>query len=652
MHTLCIDIETYSEVDLVSSGVYKYADDDSFEIMLLGYSIDGEYPEVADLANGEKIPAEVQLALTDPRVLKTAYNANFERTCLAAWLKRAMPPEQWRDTMILASELGLPGHLADAGAELGLSEDKQKLKTGAELIRYFAKPCKPSKANGGRTRNLPEHAPDKWELYIEYNRRDVIAEMEIAKKCLPHIGDWWDGESQLWAIDQRINDRGVMLDRRLAENAVSFDEKMKEGLIAEAKAISGMENPKSPVQIKAWIKERTGYEPESIAKGKLQEILDKTGDDEKVRRFIQIRSMLAKTSIAKYDKMLKCVCSDDRIRGLTQFYGANRTGRWAGRLVQMQNLARNVMPDAELDAARDILKAGDYEAFVSLFDDPANTLSQLIRTSFIPKPGCRFIVADFSAIEARVLAWMAGESWRLKVFEDGGDIYCASASKMFKVPVEKHGINGHLRQKGKIAELALGYGGAEGALTAMGALDMGIAEEELRPLVTQWRSANPKITKFWWDIDSAVRKVIKTGIAQTVRCVRIRREGPLLKIKLPSGRELSYVRPRYDQSEGITYMGTLQGGGGFGRIESYGPKFVENIVQAASRDCLAVSMKRLEAEGIRIIFHVHDEVICEVPNESDVSKEMISEIMGKPIEWAEGLPMRADAYECDFYRKD
>lgn len=649
MRTLCIDIETYSEVDLTSSGVYAYAADESFEIMLFGYSVDGEYPEVVDIASGEELPGEIRAALTDPDVMKTAYNANFERTCLAAWFLQPMPPEQWRDTKILAAELGLPGSLAGVGEALGLAEDKQKLKTGAELIRYFAKPCKPTKANGGRTRNLPEDAPDKWRLYIEYNRRDVVAEMEIAKRCLPFIGDWWDGEQRLWCIDQNINDLGVRLDLTLAKNAVALDARMKEELTQEAKQISGIENPKSTVQVKAWVKKETGSEPESIAKGAISGLLDEVGDNKKVKRFFEIRSQLAKASIAKYKKMLQCVCPDGRIRGLTQFYGASRTGRWAGRLVQMQNLARNVMPDAELDVARALLKAGEYQAFQALFDDPANTLSQLIRTAFIPKDGCRFLVADFSAIEARVLAWMAGERWRLDVFERGGDIYCASASKMFKVPVEKHGINGHLRQKGKIAELALGYGGSIGALTSMGALDMGLTKEELPPLVSQWRGANREITNFWWAVDKAARRLIKTGAAQRTP-IPMRKTGPLLRIRLPSGREISYVRPRISGEGSITYMGTVQASGGYSRIETYGPKLVENIVQAVARDCLAVAMERLTKAGINIVFHVHDEVICEVGD--DVTKEQVSAIMSAPIAWAPGLPMRADAYECSFYRKD
>lgn len=653
---LCIDIETYSEVDLVSCGVYAYAEHPSFEIMLFGYSFDGGPVEVVDFAGGEELPTDIQIALTDPDVLKTAYNANFERVCLTHYLATLMRPEQWRDTKILAAELGLPGSLAEAGAALGLSEDKQKLKEGRELIRYFAKPCKPTKANGRRIRNLPEHDPEKWARYIEYNRQDVVAEMAIAEKCLPYLGKWWESEQKLWVIDQEINDRGVRLDRRLATNAVRLDDQMKYRLVAEAKELTGMDNPKSPVQIKAWIKQETGLEVESIAKDKVRPLLERVGEAPKVERFLEIRSQLAKTSTAKYSKMLECVCEDSRIRGLTQFYGANRTGRWAGRLVQMQNLPQNKMPDAELEAARGILKAGEFNLFEALFDDPASALSQLIRTAFIPRDGCRFVVADFSAIEARVLAWLAGEEWRLEVFRRGGDIYCASASKMFKVPVEKHGVNGHLRQKGKIAELALGYGGAEGALRSMGALDMGIAEEELRPLVDQWRGANPHVTKFWWKVDECMRKLIRTGSAQIVRPgIRMRKTGPLLRIELPSGRELSYVSPRleYDGTrENITYMGTIQGKGSWGRIETYGPKIVENIVQAVARDCLAESMQQLTRRyNVRIVFHVHDEVICEV-GESDISLEQIAAVMGEPISWAVGLPLNADAYECDFYRKD
>lgn len=654
VHVLCIDIETYSEVDLVSSGVYAYAQDPSFEIMLFGYSLDGAPAEVVDFASGELLPDSVYYLLTDPNTLKTAYNANFERTCLAAWFDDPMLPEQWRDTKILAAELGLPGSLAEVGAALGLPEDKQKLKEGKELIRYFAKPCKATKANGGRTRNLPEHAPEKWAKYIEYNRQDVVAEMAIADKCLPFFGEWWEEEQELWEIDQEINDRGVRLDTQLAARAVELDQQMKNRLIAEAKELTGMENPKSPTQIKAWIKQETGIEPESIAKDQIAPLLERVGDAPKVKRFLEIRGQLSKTSTAKYSKMLECVCPDGRIRGLTQFYGANRTGRWAGRLVQMQNLPQNKLPDAELDAARTILRSDQLELFESLFDDPASTLSQLIRTAFVPEPGKMFVVADFSAIEARVLAWLAGEKWRLEVFEQGGDIYCASASKMFKVPVEKHGVNGHLRQKGKIAELALGYGGAEGALKAMGALNMGLEEQELRPLVSQWREANPRITKFWWHVDECARKLIRTGTAQTVQSnLKMRKTGPLLRIQLPSGRELAYVSPRIDEGDNITYKGTIQGTGGWGRIETYGPKLVENIVQATARDCLAESMRRLSSVGVKIVFHVHDEVICEVDaSEADLQLKMISALMGEPIDWAPGLPMRADGYTCGYYKKD
>lgn len=654
VHVLCIDIETYSEVDLVSSGVYAYAQDPSFEIMLFGYSLDGDPVKVVDLARGEDLPTDIQIMLTDPNTLKTAYNANFERTCLSAWLCTPMRPEQWRDTKILAAELGLPGSLAEVGAALGLPEDKQKLKEGKELIRYFAKPCKATKANGGRTRNLPEHAPEKWAKYIEYNRQDVVAEMAIADKCLPFFGEWWEEEQDLWEIDQEINDRGVRLDTQLAARAVELDRRMKNRLIAEAKELTGMENPKSPVQIKAWIKQETGIEPGSIAKDQIAPLLERVGDAPKVKRFLEIRGQLSKTSTAKYSKMLECVCPDGRIRGLTQFYGANRTGRWAGRLVQMQNLPQNKLPDAELDAARTILRSDQLELFESLFDDPASTLSQLIRTAFVPEPGKMFVVADFSAIEARVLAWLAGEKWRLEVFEQGGDIYCASASKMFKVPVEKHGVNGHLRQKGKIAELALGYGGAEGALKAMGALNMGLEEQELRPLVSQWREANPRITKFWWHVDECARKLIRTGTAQTVQAnIKMRKTGPLLRIQLPSGRELAYVSPRIDEGDNITYKGTIQGTGGWGRIETYGPKLVENIVQATARDCLAESMRRLSSVGVKIVFHVHDEVICEVDaGEADLQLKMISILMGEPIDWAPGLPMRADGYTCGYYKKD
>lgn len=648
---LAIDLETYSEVDLLSAGVYAYAGHKSFEIMLLGWAFGDDDVGVIDLTNGQ-IPTFLLDALLEPAIVKTAWNANFERTCLANALDCDMPPGQWQDTMILAAELGLPRSLADAGKVLGLPEDQQKMKEGKALIQYFAKPCKPTKTNGQRTRNLPEHAPDKWQTYIEYNRRDVETERAIRKKIL-NFGEN-PGEQKLWQIDQDINDLGVRLDEQLASQAAAFDMRLRAELEQEAKAISGLENPKSVQQIKKWILEETGIVVESLEKKQMASVLERVKDSQKITDFLEIRSQLSKTSTAKYDKMLTCVCEDHRIHGLTQFYGANRTGRWAGRLVQMQNLPQNKLPDEDLDNARELVKAGEYEAFTTLYD-PKVTLSQLIRTAFVPRPGCKFIVADFSAIEARVLAWLAGETWRLDVFNTHGKIYEASAEKMFHLPAGSVKKGDPMRQKGKIAELALGYGGSVGALKSMGALDMGLEEEELKPLVDQWRAANPHITSLWWDADDAFRKLLVEVPFYSLRGnLSLRRQGPLLRLRLPSGRELSYVRPRLifepHGRESITYEGIIQAGG-WGRMETYGPKIVENIVQATARDCLAESMKRLHAKQIPMVFHVHDEIICEVPKD-EYTADDIAEIMSAPIKWAYGLPMRADAYECEYYRKD
>ena len=648
METLGIDIETYSEIDLLRAGVYAYAEHESFEIMLFSYSADSGPVHIIDLASGENLPEMILEALVDASVVKTAYNANFERTCLSVWLGCDMPPEQWQDTMILASELGLPRSLADVGKVLGLSEDKQKLKEGRDLVRYFAKPCKPTKSNGQRTRNLPEHAPDKWNRYKEYNIRDVEAEQEIRRIVLKYGVD--QSEQELWQIDQRINDAGVMLDVQLAENAAAIDADIKARLKEKAKDVSGLENPNSVQQIKDWIFDETGVMVESLEKKAMSEVYEKIGDAENVLEFLEIRKALGKTSTTKYSKMLECVCEDGRIRGLTQFYGANRTGRWAGRLVQMQNLPQNKMPDEELGLARQLVKSRDVAGLECLYE-PADALSQLIRTAFIPKPGYRFAVADFSAIEARVLAWLAGESWRIDVFNTHGKIYEASAEKMFHLPPGSVKKGDPMRQKGKIAELALGYGGSVGALKSMGALEMGLDEKELKPLVDSWRLANGQITKFWWSVGAAAERCVRLKQPQKLRAgIEMRMQGPLLRIKLPSGRELSYVKPRVDAESNITYEGQIQNGG-WGRIETYGPKIVENIVQATARDCLAETMRRLDALDIQVVFHVHDEVICEIPAEKR-SAETLSEIMGAPISWAKGLPLRADAYECGYYRKD
>ena len=645
---LSIDIETYSEADLSKTGVYAYAQDPSFEILLLAYAFDDDPVQIVDLASGESLPMLLEDALTDPDVIKSAYNANFERTCLSVFTGQEMPPEQWYDTMILAAEMGLPKSLKDVGQVLGLSEEEQKMKEGRNLIQFFSKPCKATKANGGRTRNLPEHAPDKWATFKLYNLRDVETERTIRRRLDSfevHGGEW-----QLWCVDQNINDRGVLLDRSFAENAARIDAEIKEELLQEARQISGMENPKSPVQIKRWIRERTGVEVESLNKAAMSDVIEQVGGDPTVMRFLDIRKELSKTSTAKYDAMLRCSGSDDRIRGLTQFYGAGRTGRWAGRLVQMQNLPQNKMPDEDLDVARQLVKDGERDVLEILFE-PAQALSELIRTSFIPKPGHKFIVSDFSAIEARVLAWMAGESWRLDVFNSHGKIYEASAEQMFNLPPGSVKKGDPMRQKGKIAELALGYGGSVGALKAMGALEMGLHENELKPLVDSWRAANRRITQFWWNVDAAARRCIQTRFTQELQLgIRFRMEGMYLRVRLPSGRELSYVKPKFSEEDGITFEGMIQAGG-WGRQQTYGPKLVENIVQAVSRDCLAESMIRLEEAGIPIVFHVHDEVICEVPEDSWTAEE-VAEIMGQPIAWADCLPLRADAYECHYYRKD
>ena len=663
---LSIDIETYSEADLTKVGVYKYAEDPSFDILLLSYAFDDEPVSVIDLTvqdlrlGGNLEVDSVRMALTDPEVVKIAYNANFERTCLAAHLGIPMPPEQWSDTMIMAAELGLPRSLQDVGTVLGLSEDEQKMREGKNLIRFFSMPCRPTKTNGQRTRNLPEHAPDKWAQYIEYNRRDVETERAIRRK-LEHFRiapSEWD----LWQIDQAINDRGVMFDRTFVENATRMDKDVKDSLLQQAKDISGLENPKSVQQVKSWIRQQAGIEVESLDKRVIGDVMDQCREHPEVIRFLDIRKAMSKTSTTKYDKMLDCACRDDRIRGLTMFYGAGRTGRWAGRLVQMQNLAKNNMPDEDLDVARQLVRGG-YADSLQMMYEPTQALSELIRTSFVPRPGCKFIVSDFSAIEARVLAWMADEQWRLNVFNGSGKIYEASAEQMFHLPPGSVKKGDPMRQKGKIAELALGYGGAVGALKAMGALDMGLKEIELQPLVDSWRSANRQITKFWWSVDEAVRRCIRSKRPMFVRTesgikLQIRMDGMFLRIQLPSGRELSYVKPKVDNCGDITFEGMIQTGG-WGRQQTYGPKLVENIIQAVSRDCLAESMKRLEALGIQIVFHVHDEVICEVPEDSIHTEllrpwtaEQVAEIMGRPIEWAPGLPLRADAYECEYYRKD
>ena len=645
MERLNIDIETYSEADLTKSGVYKYVDKSSgFEVLLFGYAVDGGPVKVIDLASGEMIPQEIIKALQDPKVLKYAFNAQFERVCLSAYLGKYLEPESWRCTMVASLYLGLPGSLAQVGAVLGV--EKQKLESGKDLIKFFSIPCKATKTNGGRTRNLPEDAPDKWQQFKEYNKRDVETEMEIFNRVnmFPVPDFLW----KQYAEDQKINDLGIEMDMDLVSQAIKCDEEFRAKYLKRAQQLTGLENPNSPIQLKEWIQSK-GVEMESLAKAEVAEVMDTvTGD---VKEVLELRQLLSKSSVKKYAAMENCRCSDGRAHGLLQFYGANRTGRWAGRLIQVQNLPQNHIPD--LKVARGLVKSGCFEAIELLYDSIPDTLSQLIRTAFVPKSGCKFIVADFSAIEARVIAWLAGEGWRQEVFKNNGDIYCASASQMFGVPVEKHGKNAHLRQKGKIAELALGYGGGKGAMISMGALDMGIAEEEIQPIVDSWRQANPNIVSLWWDIHKCVIKAVRERKPQQYKCLSFIYEKGILFIGLPSGRRLAYVKPsvyrnEYDRDE-ISYMG-VDASKKWGPISSYGPKFVENIIQAMSRDILAEAMSRLMAAGYKIVMHVHDEAVIEAS--IDASLDEACQIMSIAPDWTPGLILNAAGYECEFYQKD
>ena len=660
INTLSLDLETFSSVDLAKAGVYKYAESPDAEILLFGYSVNGEPVIVKDLACGDTIPDEILSALTDDSVIKWAFNASFERIFLSIWLKRNHPqyfnsysiaedtvsnyidPSSWRCSMVWSAYMGLPLSLDGVGAVLGLEE--QKMKEGKALIRYFCKPCAATKANGGRTRNLPEHDMEKWLLFKDYNKRDVEVEMSIQHKLsrFPVPDFIWEE----YAIDQEINDRGFLIDMDVVENAIRFDAFSKAALMATMKDKTELDNPNSVAQMKDWLSNK-GIETDSLDKKAIIELLKSVPSD--VADVLKLRQQLAKSSVKKYQAMQTAVCADGRIRGMFQFYGASRSGRWAGRICQLQNLVANKMPD--LESARNIVKSGDYDFMNLLYDNVPDALSQLIRTALIPKPGCKFIVADFSAIEARVLSFLAHEQWRSKVFAENKDIYCASASAMFHVPVEKHGVNGHLRQKGKIAELALGYGGSVGALTAMGALDMGLAEEELQPLVDAWRSSNQNIVDYWWRIDNAVKTAIKQRTSVTVDCVKIYYQSGMLFIQLPSGRTLSYVKPRIGENrfggESVNYEG-VGSTKKWERIESYGPKFVENIVQAISRDILMNSMRTLQ--HCFICGHVHDELIIECTE--DVSLDAICEQMGRTPSWMPDILLRADGYETDFYKKD
>lgn len=642
MKTLSIDIETFSDVDLKKCGVYKYASSPAFEILLFGYAVDGGAVQVVDLACGERIPAEVVAALSDESVTKWAFNAMFERVCLSSYLEEWLEPEGWHCTMVWSATLGLPLSLEGAGAVLGL--EKQKLTEGKDLIRYFCVPCKATKANGGRTRNLPEHDMERWERFKAYNLRDVETEMQIQQRLskFPVPDFVWEE----YRLDQEINDRGIGVDMELVRQAIAMDDRSRERLTAAMQELTDLENPNSVQQMKQWLADN-GLETDTLGKKAVAELIKVA--PEPLREVLSLRQQLAKSSVKKYTAMENAVCSDSRAHGMFQFYGANRTGRFSGRLIQLQNLPQNHMPD--LAQARALVRSGDYEALSLLYEDIPDTLSQLIRTAFVPQEGRKFIVADFSAIEARVIAWFAGERWRLKVFEDGGDIYCASASQMFGVPVEKHGVNGHLRQKGKIAELALGYGGSVGALKSMGALEMGLSEEELQPLVMAWRDSNPMITQFWWDVDYAVKECVKKRIPTETHGVRFAYQSGMLFITLPSGRRLAYVKPRIGENcfggESVTYMG-VGGTKKWERLESYGPKFVENIVQATARDILCYAMQTLK--NCAIVAHVHDEIIIEADRRMSLSA--VCEQMGRTPPWAEGLKLRADGYECEFYQKD
>ena len=657
---LGIDIETFSSVD-IKNGAYAYSEAPDFEILLIGYKFsDEDKVKLIDLTDDPEELENLRFwdALTDPEVVKTAYNANFERTCLARYTGEAMPPEQWRCTMVLAVQLGLPRSLAAVGPALGLTEEEQKKKTGAALIQYFCKPCKPTRTNGQRTKNTRLNAPEKWELFKEYNIQDVVTEQIILKRLRDFRPD--QSEQDLWTLDQEINDRGVLLDIPMARSIVEFDTERSADLLAEAQQITGLKNPNSLAQLKPWLQSH-GLPVDSLRKDDVSSILGDPDISDEVRRVLEIRQTLSKTSVKKYQTMLNIAGEDDRARGIMQFYGGH-TGRWAGRSLQPQNLARNTMPDDELDVAREFVKMGDFESLEMIFGEPAPIFSQLVRTAFIPSPGNRFVVSDFSAIEARVIAWIAGEEWRLNVFRNDGDIYCESASHIYHVPVVKHGINGELRQRGKVAELALGYGGAVGAMKQMDTTGS-VPEEEMQGIVTQWRAESPKIVRMWRDCQDAAVSVIRgnqpkrvlRSLQGTEFYVKLVDGTPVLFIRLPSGRPIAYWDPKVMDTEmgpRITYMTQNQTTRKWERCETYGGKLTENIVQSVARDCLAEKMKLLESMGYQIVFHVHDEMILDVPREDKQAAKLVDKIMAEPIEWAPGLPLKGGTYECDFYRKD
>ena len=660
IESISIDIETYSDRDLKKCGVYKYAESPNAELLLFGYSINNGPVTVIDVAQGEEVPEYILKALTDDNIIKWAYNASFERIFLSVWLKRNYPqyfvsysipedtvsnyldPSAWRCSLVWGAVMGLPLSLKGIGAVLKL--DEQKMSEGSDLIRYFCVPCKPTKSNGGRTRNLPEHAPEKWATFVAYNKRDVEVELSIKEKLknFPVPEFLWDE----YHLDQEINDRGIGVDMKLVTNAIAFDERSKGTISSQMKDMTDLENPNSVVQMKAWLAEN-GMETETLGKKAVAELMKNA--PESLAQVLALRQQLAKSSVKKYQAMENAVCDDGRVRGMFQFYGANRTGRWAGRIVQLQNLPQNHMGD--LAEARELVRQGDYDSVEMLYDDIPDTLSQLIRTAFIPKPGYKFYVADFSAIEARVIAHLAGESWRAEVFKNGGDIYCASAEQMFHVPVKKHGVNGHLRQKGKIAELALGYGGSVGALKAMGALEMGLSEDELQPLVDAWRASNPNIVQLWWDVDAAVKTAVSMRTTSETHGIKFVWRSGMLFVYLPSGRRLCYVKPKMGQNkfggDSITYEG-VGSTKKWERLESYGPKFVENIVQAISRDLLMNAMKTLS--HCFICGHVHDELIIEC--REDVSLDELCKQMARVPDWMPGILLRADGYITPWYRKD
>jgi DNA polymerase len=652
---LSIDVETYCDLDIKNVGAYRYCEHPSFEILLFAYAFNDEPVQIIDFMNNEYYPDEVIEALNNPSIVKVAFNANFERNSLKNQLKHEvkdfkMPPEQWQCSMIKALTMGLPSSLDMVAKVLNFKEDKQKMKEGKALIQYFCKPCKPTKTNDGRTRNLPAHDLERWKTFKEYCKQDVEVERAIRNKLSKF--ETIDKEQKLWQLDQRINDRGIGTDLYLILQAIKCDCDYSEKLTEEAKVLTQLDNPNSPTQLKKWIGEHVGYEVTSLTKDNIPELLESAKDDN-VKRVLELRQLMSKTSIKKYQAMHQARCEDGRVRGLLQFYGANRTGRWAGRLVQVQNLPQNHLPD--LDDARSFLRDGRYNYLEFLYDSVPDVLSQLIRTAFIPREGNRFIVSDFSAIEARVIAWYAGEQWRLDVFKTHGKIYEASASQMFKIPIEEIKKGSDLRQKGKIAELALGYGGSVGAITSMDKAKS-IPEEELPDLVKSWRAANPNITKFWWDCDKAAKKAIqeRTTVCMQYGLKFIYNPGVLF-IQLPSGRKLAYLKPKIENGKFdkpiITYEGMEQTSKQWTVLETYGPKLVENIVQATARDCLAEAMFRLDEAGFDIVMHVHDEVVLDVPKDKGAVEE-INEIMGKPISWAPTLPLRADGYECSYYMKD